>query len=141
MKIEDGLSKAFYTLDDVRDLLTEATGQPLPFNFEQRLSKAVREQQVTYSDIYRGILYEVLVNKHKIDLQYGVAFVVSNKYKVEVFFKQLELDRRRQKIEAKKVAEYQEHNTIFQVTLEKPKPRKIKTIDISQIEVEEEEDQ
>ena len=107
MKIEDGLKKAFYTIDDVKELLTEVTEQPLPFNFDQRLSKAVREQQVTYSDMYKGILYEVLVNKHKIDLQYGVSFVVANKYKVEVFFKQLELDRRKQKIEAKKVAEYQ----------------------------------
>ena len=141
MKIEDGLKKAFYTIDDVKELLTEVTEQPLPFNFDQRLSKAVREQQVTYSDIYKGILYEVLVNKHKIDLQYGVSFVVANKYKVEVFFKQLELDRRKQKIEAKKVAEYQEHNTIFQITLEKPKPRKIKTIDIAKIEVDKEEDQ
>ena len=141
MKIEDGLKKAFYTIDDVKELLTEVTEQPLPFNFDQRLSKAVREQQVTYSDMYKGILYEVLVNKHKIDLQYGVSFVVANKYKVEVFFKQLELDRRKQKIEAKKVAEYQEHNPILQNTLEKPKPRKIKTIDIAKIEVDKEEDQ
>lgn len=91
-------------------------------------------------EIARCVSYYIYQRKGKIDPLYGIWFVPNVREPAAEFFKKLELDRQRQQTEAKKVAEYQDNNIIFNIKSLPHKKRKPKQLDLSEVDVKGESD-
>ncbi len=112
--------------------------QEIPDPILKQVGDLVLNYRFSYVEIARCLVYNVDVLKHKIAIEYGIRHICLNlREKAEKYFKQLELDQRKQQGEAAKVVEYQENNIIFHISSLENKKRQPKQLDISDIDVTE----
>lgn len=129
-----------YTLNDLCELIKEVMDikniTPL---IRRHINQLILEQNMTFKDIARCIVWYVEVHGGKLDVVYGIIRVGDYKEKVDKYYQKLELDRQKQLAEAQKIVEYQDNNIIFNIKSLKHKKRQPKQINIADINVEGEE--
>ena len=106
----------------------------------RQINNYVLVDHMTYKEIARCIVYYQEVLKMKFEPIYGIAFVPSVKERAAKYFTELERQKKVQKEQAQKVAEFRENNIIFNIGSLEHKKRKPKQLDIKEINVEGESD-
>ena len=106
----------------------------------RQIGNYVLIDNMTYKDIARCIVWYDEVFHGKFEPIYGISFVPSVKDRAAEYFRNLEKQKKAQQEQAKKVAEYQENNIIFNIKSLEHKKRTPKQLDISEINVEGESD-
>jgi len=106
----------------------------------KQIGNYVLIDNMTYKDIARCIVWYDEVFHGKFEPIYGISFVPSVKDRAAEYFRNLEKQKKAQQEQAKKVAEYQENNIIFNIKSLEHKKRTPKQLDISEINVEGESD-
>lgn len=106
----------------------------------RQIGNYVLIDNMTYKDIARCIVWYDEVFHGKFEPIYGISFVPSVKDRAAEYFRNLEKEKKAQQEQAKKVAEYQENNIIFNIKSLEHKKRTPKQLDISEINVEGESD-
>ena len=126
-----------YSRAELEQLIKELMGvQSIPPNFNKQINKFVLENDMTLKEIARCIDWYAEVRQCKIDPLYGLWFVPNVREQAAQYFKQLELDQQRQAEQARKVIEIQDNNIIFNVNSVPRRKREPKKLDISEINVE-----
>ena len=95
---------------------------------------------MTWKEIARCIVWYDEVFHGKFEPIYGLSFVPSVKDRAAKYFQQLEREQKVKAEQAKKIAEYQGNNIIFNIHSLEHQKRKPKHLDISEINVEGESD-
>ena len=106
----------------------------------RQIGNYVLIDNMTYKDIARCIVWYDEVFHGKFEPIYGISFVPSVKDRAAEYFRNLEKEKKAQQEQARKVAEYQENNIIFNIKSLEHKKRTPKQLDISEINVEGESD-
>lgn len=102
---------------------------------KRQINRLVLENDMSFKEIARCLVWYVEVQKGKLSPIYGIAIAASIREPAGAYFKQLELDQQQKAKEAKKVAEYQENTIIFHIDAIQHPNKKPKLIDISSIDV------
>ena len=102
----------------------------------KQVSKYVLEDNMTYLEIARCIVYYQEIAHGVLNPVYGLWFIPSVKERAAKHFKELEDAKRQQEAEAQKVVEYQDNNIIFNIKALTHQRRKPKHFDLSEINVE-----
>ena len=108
--------------------------------FKKQIGNYVLIDNMTYKDIARCIVWYDEVFHGKFEPIYGISFVPSVKDRAAEYFRNLEKEQKAKQEQARKVAEYQENNIIFNIKSLEHKKRTPKQLDISEINVEGESD-
>lgn len=106
----------------------------------RQIGNYVLIDNMTYKDIARCIVWYDEVFHGKFEPIYGISFVPSVKDRAAEYFRNLEKEQKAKQEQARKVAEYQENNIIFNIKSLEHKKRTPKQLDISEINVEGESD-
>lgn len=106
----------------------------------KQIGNYVLIDNMTYKEIARCIVWYDEVFHGKFEPIYGISFVPSVRDRAAEYFRNLEKQKKAQQEQAKKVAEYQENNIIFNIKSLEHKKRTPKQLDISEINVEGESD-
>lgn len=128
---------AEYSRRQLEELICELVGvtQLTPL-INKHISELTLIYKMTWKEIARCLTYYVEVARGTLRVEYGIKTpCTSVREKADKYFKQLELDQRKQQGEAAKVVEYQENNIIFNIKSLKNKTRQPKQLDISEIDV------
>lgn len=103
----------------------------------KQINNFILEKDMTPLEIARCIEYYLKALKQEYKSIYGISFVLNIREEAARYYKQLELDQKKKTIEAKRVVEYQDNNIIFNISAIPHQKRKPKQIDISNISIEE----
>lgn len=133
-------NKTFTLADLITYLQEEFKINSLPETMLKQIDRFSLCYKMSAKEIARCVSYYIYQRKGKIDPLYGIWFVPNVRTQAAEFFKQLELDRQRQQTEAKKVAEYQDNNIIFNIKSLPHKRRKPKQLDLNEVDVKGESD-
>lgn len=126
-----------YTKDDLFALIQEVMGvESISSTIKKQINRFILENDMTFKEIARCIVWYVDVYKRTIDPIYGIYFVPNIREQAEKHFKQLELDQQKQLAEAQKIVEYQDNNIIFNIGSLKHKKRQPRQFNIEDIKVE-----
>jgi len=106
----------------------------------RQIGNYVLIDNMTYKDIARCIVWYDEVFHGKFEPIYGISFVPSVKDRAAEYFRNLEKEQKAKQEQARKVAEYQENNIIFNIKSLEHKKRTPKQLDISEINVKGESD-
>lgn len=106
----------------------------------KQIGNYVLIDNMTYKEIARCIVWYDEVFHGKFEPIYGISFVPSVRDRAAEYFRNLEKQKKAQQEQAKKVAEYQENNIIFNIKSLEHKKRTPKQLDISEINVKGESD-
>ena len=125
-----------YTKDDLFALIRETMGlESIPPTISKQINRFILENDMTFKDIARCIVWYVEVHGGSLSPVYGIYFVPNVKESADKYFKQLELDQQKQLAEAQKIVEYQDNNIIFNIKSLKHNKRKPKQLDVNDIDV------
>lgn len=126
-----------YTKDDLFALIRETMGlKSIPPTISKQINRFILENDMTFKDIARCIVWYVEVHGGSLSPVYGIYFVPSVKESADKYFRQLELDQQKQLAEAQKIVEYQDNNIIFNIGSLKHKKREPRQFNIEDIKVE-----
>ena len=126
-----------YTKEELLGLIREVMGiKSITPMITKQINRFVVQDNMTYKDIARCIVWYTEVKGMTFDPVFGIAMVANIREQAENYFKQLELDQQNKAAEAKKVVEYQGNNIIFNIKSLKHEKRKPKQLDIGDINVE-----
>lgn len=126
-----------YTKDDLFALIRETMGlESIPPTISKQINRFILENDMTFKDIARCIVWYVEVHGGSLSPVYGIYFVPNVKESADKYFKQLELDQQKQLAEAQKIVEYQDNNIIFNIGSLKHKKREPRQFNIEDIKVE-----
>lgn len=123
-----------YTRNDLLDLIRDIFKiTEIPPMINKQILKCITEYNMNFKEIARCLVYIVEVKKVRLELQYGIASVLTFREDAGKYFHQLELDKQRQQAEAQKAIEIQ--GDIIKFTIKKSnKKRKIKQLDMTDIQ-------
>lgn len=125
-----------FTKDDLVKVIKEVMGiETITPMITRHINKFVLEDDMTYKEIARCIVWYTDVHGGFLSPVYGLGIVPNIKEQALKYFKQLELDQQRQLAEAQKIVEYQDNNIIFHIGSLKHKKRKPKQFNIEDIEI------
>ena len=130
-----------YTRNDLLDLIKDIFKiEEIPPMINKQILKCITVHNMNFKEIARCLVYIVEVKKIHLELQYGIASVLTFREDAGKYFHQLELDKRRQEAEGKKAVEIQ--GDIIKFTIKKSnKKRKVKQLDMADIHVGEDDEQ
>lgn len=103
---------------------------------KRQINNFVLVDNMTYKEIARCIVWYDEVFGGKLEPIYGLAFVPAVKERAAAYFRQLELEQRKKAAEAQKLVEFQDKNIIFNIRSLQHQRRKAKQLDLSEINVE-----
>lgn len=130
-------SNAPYTKQDLEKLICEVMGlTSITPTIRKQITNLVLVDGMTWKEIARCIVWYEEVFHGKFEPIYGLSFVPSVKDRAAKYFQQLEREQKIKAEQAKKVAEYQGNNIIFNIHSLEHQKRKPKQLDISEINVE-----
>lgn len=125
-----------FTLADLYDFIKESFGiKEIPLTMIRQINRFSLDYNMSAKDIARCICYFQEVRNGNLDPLYGIWFVPNIREQAAEYFKKLELDQQRQATEAKKVAEYQDNNIIFNIKSLQHKRRQPKQLDITTVSI------
>lgn len=130
---------ADYTRRQLEELICELVGvtQITPL-ITKHINELTLIYKMTWKEIARCLTYYVEVAHGTLRVEYGIKTpCTSVREKADQYFKQLELDQRKQQGEAAKIVEYQENNILFNIKSLQNKKRQPKQYDIGEIDVDE----
>lgn len=126
-------SKTF-TIADLYNFIKESFEiQKIPETIIKQVNRISLNYEMSAKEIARCICYYQEVKKGKLDPLYGIWFVPNVREQAAEYFRKLELDQQNQAAEAKKVAEYQDNNIIFNIKSLQHKKREPKQLDINSV--------
>ena len=130
-----------YTRNDLLDLIKDIFKiEEIPPMINKQILKCITVHNMNFKEIARCLVYIVEVKKIHLELQYGIASVLTFREDAGKYFHQLELDKQRQEAEGKKAVEIQ--GDIIKFTIKKSnKKRKVKQLDMADIHVGEDDEQ
>lgn len=129
---------ADYSRRELEQLICELMGvtQVTPL-ITKHINELVMIYKMTWKEIARCVDYYVEVAHGTLKVEYGIKTpCTSVREKADKYFKQLELDQRKQQGEAEKIVEYQANNIIFNIKSLQNKKRQPKQYDIGEIDVD-----
>ena len=130
-----------YTRQDLEALICEVMGlKTITPTIRKQISNYIVLDNMTNKESARCIVWYQEVFHGKFEPIYGISFVPSVKDRAAKYFADLEKKQKAQKEQAKKVAEFQENNIIFNIQSLGHKKRKAKQLDITEINIEGESD-
>jgi hypothetical protein len=110
--------------------------ESIPPTISKQINRFILENDMTFKDIARCIVWYVEVHGGSLSPIYGIYFVPNVKESADKYFRQLELDQQKQLAEAQKIVEYQDNNIIFNIGSLKHKKREPRQFNIEDIKVE-----
>lgn len=130
-----------YTRNDLLALIKDIFNiTEVPPMINKQILKYITAYNMNFKEIARCLVYIVEVKKIPLQLQYGISSVLTFRESAGKYFHQLELDKQKQEAEGKKAVEIQ--GDIIKFTIKKSKKkRKIKQLDIADIQVGEDNEQ
>ena len=130
-----------YTKVELDELICEVMGlKSITPTIRKQVNTYVLVDHMTYKEIARCIVYYQEVKKKKLEPLYGIFFVPAIKEEAAKYFIELERQKKVQKEQAQKVAEFKENNIIFNIGSLEHKKRKPKQLDVNEINIEGESD-
>ena len=120
-------------LEIIRDVMGIETITPM---ITRQINKFVLQDDMSFKEIARCIVYYVEVRGGVLDTMYGLGMIPNIREQAAKYFKQLELDQQKQLAQAQKIVEYQDNNIIFNIGSLKHKKREPKQFNIQDIIVE-----
>ena len=125
-----------FTIADLYSFIKDSFGiKAIPQTIIKQINRFSLTYKMSAKEIARCICYYQEVKKCKLDPLYGIWFVPNVREQAAEYFRQLELDQQKQAIEAKKVAEYQDNNIIFNIKSLQHKKREPKQLDINSVNI------
>jgi hypothetical protein len=125
-----------FTLADLYDFIKESFGiKEIPLTMIRQINRFSLDYNMSAKDIARCICYFQEVRNGILDPLYGIWFVPNIREQAAEYFKKLELDQQKRATEAKKVAEYQDNNIIFNIKSLQHKRRQPKQLDITTVRI------
>ena len=125
-----------FTKNDLLEIIREVMGiETITPMITRQINKFVLQDDMSFKEIARCIVYYVEVKGGVLDTMYGLGIIPNIREQAAKYFKQLELDQQKQLAQAQKIVEYQDNNIIFSIGSLKHKKKQPKQIDISQIDV------
>ena len=125
-----------YTKEDLVALIKEVMGlETITPMITRQINRFILEEDMTYKDIARCIVWYVDVHGGALSSVYGLGIIPNIREQALKYFKQLELDQQKQLAEAQKIVEYQDNNIIFHIGSLKHKKRQPKQFNIEDIEI------
>lgn len=121
----------------IKDVMDIKTITPM---IKKQIDKMVLEDEMSYKEIARCIVWFVEVAQQTLTPLYGLGIIPNIREQAEKYFKQLELDQQKRELEAQKVIEYQDNNIIFNIKSLKHNKRQPKQLNIDDIKVGEKKD-
>ena len=119
---------------DLEQMICEVMGlKSITPMIEKHIRELTLNYDMTFKEIARCLVWYVVVQGKELSPIYGIRILANFKEPAAAYFKQLELDRQQQTIEAKKIVEYQDNNIIFNIKSIKHNKRKPKQLDINDI--------
>lgn len=129
-----------YTLDMLYQYVSEVFQlSPIPDDIRRQISTYVIRDNMSYREIARCLCYYLEVERQTVKRLYGMSFVPKVRNDAAKYFEKLERDQKSQEEEAQKIMNH-DINIKFKIETIKNKPRKIKQLDINEINIEGEED-
>lgn len=126
-----------FSKQELIDLIKEVMGiQTITPMINKQINRFILQDKMTYKEIARCVVWYTEVQGKSFTTMYGLGIVPNIREDVEKYFKQLELDQQQKAAEAKKIIENQDNNIIFNIKSLKQKPRKRKSLNIGEIEVD-----
>lgn len=125
-----------YKRQDLEDLIKDVMGISTITPMITKQINRFAMQDWGYKEIARCIVWYVEVAGQTLSPMYGLGILPNIREQADKYFKQLELDQRKQEAEAKKIAEYQDNNIIFHIKNLKHEKRKPKQFNIEEINIE-----
>lgn len=120
-------------LEIIRDVMGIETITPM---ITRQINKFVLQDDMSFKEIARCIVYYVEVKGGVLDTMYGLGIIPNIREQAAKYFKQLELDQQKQLAQAQKIVEYQDNNIIFNIGSLKHKKRQPKQFNIQDVIVE-----
>ena len=125
-----------YTRQQLNELIMELMGiTTITPMINKQVARFVLEDDMSFKDIARCIVYYTDVLGGKLQAVYGLGIIPNIREQAMKYFKQLELDQQKQLAQAQKIVEYQDNNIIFNIGSLKHKKREPKQFNISDIDV------
>lgn len=101
----------------------------------RQINRYVLEFNMTFKEIARCVVWYKEVFGGALNPVYGIGIVPNIREQATAYFKQLELDQKKQATEAQKVVEYQDNNIIFNIKSLQHNKRKPKQLNIDDIDI------
>lgn len=131
------MSKDLFKRADLEDMICEVMGiKSITPMISKQINRYILDYDMSFKEIARCVVWYVEVFGGELNTVYGLGILPNIREQAAAYFKKLELDQQKQAIEAKKVVEYQDNNIIFNIKSLQHKKRKPKQLDISDINVE-----
>lgn len=111
----------------------------MPDDLRRQISNYIVRDNMSYRDIARCLCYYVEVERQVPKRLYGMSFVPKVRNNAAKYFEKLERDQKAREEEARKIVNH-DINIKFKIETIQNKPRKIKQLDITEINIEGEED-
>ena len=135
------MSEKVFSAEDLYKLICEVFGfqteTQIPRSIRNQINRFVLNDKMTPLEIARCIAYYTEELGKNVDKLYGIWFVPNVRTDADAHFKQLELEQQNRQAEAQKAVEYQDNNIIFHISSLSHEKRQPPQIDISAINVEE----
>ena len=124
-----------YSRKELEDLICEVMDiKSITPMIRNQINKYILDYNMSFKEIARCIVWYVEVANGKMKPMYGIGIVPNIREESNAYFKKLELDRQNKAIEAKKIAEHQDNNIIFNIKSIQRKKRNPKQLDITSID-------
>lgn len=126
-----------FTKNDLLEIIKEVMGiETITPMITRQINKFVLQDDMSFKEIARCIVYYVEVKGGVLDTMYGLGMIPNIREQAAKYFKQLELDQQKQLAQAQKIVEYQDNNIIFNIGSLKHKKRQPKQFNIQDVIVE-----
>lgn len=126
-----------FTKNDLLEIIREVMGiETITPMITRQINKFVLQDDMSFKEIARCIVYYVEVRGGVLDTMYGLGMIPNIREQAAKYFKQLELDQQKQLAQAQKIVEYQDNNIIFNIGSLKHKKRQPKQFNIQDVIVE-----
>lgn len=126
-----------FTKNDLLEIIREVMGiETITPMITRQINKFVLQDDMSFKEIARCIVYYVEVKGGVLDTMYGLGIIPNIREQAAKYFKQLELDQQKQLAQAQKIVEYQDNNIIFNIGSLKHKKRQPKQFNIQDVIVE-----
>lgn len=122
---------------DLEQMICEVMGlSTITPMISKQINRFILDYDMSFKEIARCVVWYVEVFGGELNPVYGIGIIPNIREKAAAYFKQLELDQQRQAEQARKVIEIQDNNIIFNVNNVPRRKREPKKLDISEINVE-----
>lgn len=95
---------------------------------------------MNYKEIARCLVFWVEVKHQKLELKYGIGIVPNIREEAAKYFLKLQKEKEEQERRAQQVVKLQDNNIIFNIKSVKSQKRKIKQLDLNEIDIGDVED-